>query len=136
MPRNFHSLFIHAFRRRFAEIAKPQISSRLLAAILLIVTIFLIGGGIYITFMPASVAAAYYAGLIMVYPEVYEQTLAEGIAVMLTYALGTGGLMLIYQSAKFRYSPYRASLLIKVGVILLVIAFIILEAILLYKISF
>ncbi|MBS7605441.1 MAG: hypothetical protein QXZ64_02955 [Candidatus Bathyarchaeia archaeon] len=86
--------------------------------------------------MPAYVAASYYVGLLMIYPAIYEQTLAEGIAVMLTYALGTIGLILIYQSAKFRYNPHRASLLIRVGVTLFVVAFIILEAIMLYKIGF
>lgn len=135
MPKNSLSSPASALQRKISNLVKYLFSPRLLTIILLIATIFLIGGGIYIAFMPAYAVASYYAGLFMIYPAIYEQTLAEGIAVMLTYALGALGLMLIYQSAKFRYNPHRASLLIRVGVALFVIAFIILEAIILYKIS-
>ncbi|MEM1586755.1 MAG: hypothetical protein QXX99_00115 [Candidatus Bathyarchaeia archaeon] len=133
MPKN-SSPVVYTFLRRLAKLTEHERLSQILVVILLIATIFLIGGGIYITFMPREVVTAYYRGLIMVYPGLYDQTLAEGAAVILTYALGTAGLMLIYRSARFRHNPGRASLLIKIGVILLIVSIIMIEAILFYKI--
>lgn len=134
MPKNSSSL-AYAFWRKLIKLAEYRLSSQILVAILLIATIFLIGGGIYITFMPGEVLMAYYRGFLMVRPGLHDQTLSEGAAVMLTYALGTVGLMLIYRSAKLRHNPGQASLLIRIGAILLIISVVMLEAILYYKLN-
>lgn len=107
-----------------------------IAVILLLVIVFLISGGVYLTFMPKEILMPYYRGLLIIYPGIHDQTLAEGIAVMLIYFLGTAGLMLIYRSTKYRHNPQQAHTLIIIGIVLLMIALTMIETILFYKIRF
>ncbi|MBS7640321.1 MAG: hypothetical protein QXJ19_06265 [Candidatus Bathyarchaeia archaeon] len=130
MPRNFSS---HSLQKKLTKIIKYQPSPRLIAVTLFLLTIFLISGGIYLIFMPMIEAAPYYRGLI-IYPGIHDQTPAEGIAIMLTYTLGTIGLILIYRSIRYRHNPNQAHTLIAIGVMLLVIALVVIEAILFHKV--
>jgi len=99
-------------------------SPYLIAAALMAASIFLLGGGIYDISTP-DISSGLYP-----YPSLHYQFLNESIIVMVIYALGSAGLILIYWSAKYRRNPRQASLLIQVGVALLIIAFIIVEVIL------
>lgn len=132
MPKN--SSFAQDLWRRFARLARYRPPPLLIAVILLLAMIFLISGGVYLIFMPREAIAPYYGGLVIVYPGVHDQTLAESIAVMLIYILGTAGLMLIYRSARHRHNPNQAHIMIVIGVILLVVAFALIEAILFHKV--
>ncbi len=84
--------------------------------------------------MPREAIAPYHGGLVIIYPGVHNQTLAESIAVILIYILGAAGLMLIYRSVKHRHNPNHAHMMIVIGIILLVVAFTLIEAIFFYKI--
>lgn len=128
-------LGMYRFLRRLIKLFAYQPSSKFIAIILLIATVFLISGGVYILFTPPEIFLQYGGSLHMIYPSLYEQTLAESMAVMLIYALGASGLMLIYRSIRYRHNPSRASLLVKVGVALLITAFIIIEVIFLQKLG-
>lgn len=122
------------FSKRLRRMVRYRPSLNLVALALLFVTIFLIGGGIYMISMPPEEVSPYYRGLVIISPGTHSQTLTEGIAVMLVYALGAAGLILIYRSARHRYNPKQAYMLISIGVILLILAFAIIEIILLHKI--
>lgn len=126
---------MHRFLRKCTKLITYQPSSKFIAIILLIATIFLISGGVYILFTPTEIFLQYRGTLRMIYPSLYEQTLAESVAVILIYVLGAIGLMLIYRSIKYRYNPSRASLLINAGIALLIIAFIMIELIFLQKLG-
>ena len=109
----------------------------LIAVILMFATIFLLGGGIYDVSVPIRSVLPYYRGFILLYPSLHEQVLSESIAIMITYALGAAGLILIYRSARFRRNPSQSSLLIQLGAALLIIAFIIAESVLyMWKLGF
>lgn len=97
------------------------------AIILMLFTIFLFGGGIYMISMPIRSVIPYSRGFIFLYPGLHDQMLGESIAVMITYALGAAGLILIYQSVKYLRNPSQASTLIRAGIILFIIVVIILE---------
>jgi hypothetical protein len=107
--------------KRITKVFKYRLPSQLMSLILVVVTIFLISGGIYAISMPSRWT------FLIIYRGLYDQTPIESVAIMLTYALGAAGLLLVYYSMKYRYNPGQASLLIKVGVFLLILSFIIIE---------
>ncbi|MBS7624353.1 hypothetical protein KEJ29_02090 [Candidatus Bathyarchaeota archaeon] len=113
--------------RRIRKIFEYRPPQNLIAIILMLLSIFLISGGIYDISMPTRGAIPYGSGFLFLYPSLHDQLLSESIAVMVIYALGAAGLILIYQSVKYRRNPSQASMLIQVGIALLIIAIIILE---------
>ena len=91
--------------------------------------IFLLGGGIYdILEKPV---AGYPLGsgrfLAFVPYQIHEQFLSGSIAVMIIYALGTTGLLLIYRSTRYIRNPRQVSFLTKIGVVLILISFVAIE---------
>jgi len=55
---------------------------------------------------------------------------------MILYALGALGLLLIYQSTKYIRNPRQVSSILRIGVALILIAFVAVEAILYWKLNF
>lgn len=109
----------------------------LIAVILMFITIFLLGGGVYDITVPIRSVLPYYRGFILLYPSLHDQVLSESLAIMIIYALGAAGLILIYRSARYRRNPEQSSLLIQLGAALLIISFIIVESVLyMWKLGF
>jgi len=59
-----------------------------------------------------------------------EQLLVGSIGVMILYALGSLGLILIYYSTKYMHNQRHATILVGIGASLLLISFVIVESIL------
>ncbi|MEM2430500.1 MAG: hypothetical protein QXX94_00820 [Candidatus Bathyarchaeia archaeon] len=97
-----------------------------IAISLMISAIFLLGGGIY----DLSVSDISFGSILYPYPRLDSQFLGESIIIMISYALGAAGLILMYWSVRYRRNPRQASLLIQLGIALLLIIFIITEVIL------
>lgn len=97
------------------------------AIILMLFAIFLLGGGIYSVSMPIRSVIPYASGFIFLYPSLHDQMLGESIAVMIIYALGAAGLILVYRSIKYLRNPGQASALMRAGIILFIIMVIVLE---------
>lgn len=137
MGKNEVSSAINFFQRKINKLAKHRPSPRIVAIILMVSSIFLISGGIYdVTMKPRSVLP-YYRGFLFLYPSLHEQVLNESVAIMIVYAFGAIGLLLIYRSVKYMRNPNQASLLIKLGAGLLILTFIMLEAVLyLWKLGY
>ncbi len=72
---------------------------------------------------------------LFLYPQLSEQFISDSIVAMTVYALGIVGLLAIYQSTKYVYKPRQAYMMMLVGVVLLLIAYIFLEASIQLKIS-
>jgi hypothetical protein len=122
------SSLVMRFIQKIVEIINYRPSPYIVAIILAAITIFLLGGGIYdVTLKPRSVIP-YSSGFIFLYPSLHEQILNESIAIMIVYALGAAGLILIYRSTRYMRNPEQASLLIKIGAALLILTFIVVEA--------
>lgn len=110
--------------------AKPSVFA--LAVIAMAVAIFLYGGGLHLIIV-RPLPAVYYGGrFLFVYPQLSEQWVSDSLIAMILFALGVAGAMFIYQSTKYAYKPRQAYLTFVIGAILLMMAYISLEAVLHY----
>jgi len=119
------SYSINRFYRRIST-AKP--STLILSIIAIAIAIFLFGGGLYNLIMQ-PLPAVYYGGrFIFLYPQLSEQFITDSIVATILYALGVVGLITIYQSTRYAYKPRQAYMMLLVGIVLLLLAYIFLEA--------
>jgi OST3 / OST6 family. len=91
--------------------------------------IFLFGGGLFT--LIEKPLPAYYSGsqFYFIYPnDISNQFVGDTIISVALYALGFVGLLAIYQSTKNAYKPRQAYMLLIVGVTLVLISYIFLEA--------
>ncbi len=100
-----------------------------IAVIVMAVAIFLLGGGIYDILIGPAAAIPLGSGRFLSYfpYQIHEQLLVGSLAVMVLYALGATGLLLIYRSTKYVRDPHQASMLIGVGAVLILIAYVAIE---------
>lgn len=131
---------IRWFRRRISSLAffvqktywkiitaKP--SMFVIAVIVVATSIFLLGGGVY-DFLEKPLVAIVAAGgrIIVFYPyALNEQFLMESVVVMTGYAIGVVGFLLTYQSTKYAYRPRQAYILLLMGCVLIITAYIFIE---------
>jgi len=119
------SYSINRFYRRIST-AKP--STLILSIVAIAIAIFLFGGGLYNLIMQ-PLPAVYYGGrFIFLYPQLSEQFITDSIVATILYSLGVVGLITIYQSTKYAYKPRQAYMMLLVGIVLLLLAYIFLEA--------
>jgi len=123
MPYSLNKLY-----RRLSAL-KP--SNMALAVAALAIAIFLYGGGIYnIVSRPIP---SYYSpsiGFLFINPYLSEQFLWDSLMATVLFALGVIGALLMYQSTKYASNPRQAHLMLIVGVMLFIIAYVSIEAIL------
>jgi len=121
------SSFSYSINRFYRRISTAKPSTLILSAIAIGVTIFLFGGGLYNLIMK-PLPAVYYGGrFYFLYPELGSQFITDSIVATTLYALGVIGLVAIYQSTKYAYKPRQAYMTFLVGIVLLLIAYILLE---------
>ncbi len=103
-------------------------STIILAGIVVAASVFLLGGGIYDIIERPVVAFVSGGRIIPYYPQgLNEQLLGESVASMILYALGVVGLVLMYQSTKYAYSPREAFTMLLIGLVLLLIGWVLVE---------
>jgi hypothetical protein len=123
---------MNRFYRRISTV-KP--STLVLSVIVVAFAIFLLGGGLYNIIMK-PLPAVYYGGrFIFLYPQLSEQFVTDSMVATVLYSLGVVGLISIYQSTKYAYKPRQAYMMFLVGIILLLIAYIFLEAVIKSKVG-
>jgi hypothetical protein len=128
LKRRFSSLAFFVQKTYWKIItAKPSIF--LVAVIVVATCIFLLGGGLYDLLEKPLVAVVATGGRIIVfYPyTINEQFLMESIVVMVGYVIGVVGFLLTYQSTKYAYRPRQAYILLLVGCVLIITAYIFIE---------
>ena len=94
--------------------------------ILLVFSIFVLGGGIY-NIMEKPLAITPGSGRTWTFYVPYDinrQALNESIIVMLFFVIGIAGYFICYLSTKYVYSPRRAWILALIGICMLLIGFI------------
>jgi hypothetical protein len=118
----------YSFNKIYRRISSMKPSTFILSIITMAIAIFLFGGGVYnITVMPYP--AIYSQGrFVFVNPYLSQQFIADSIAATILYSLGAVGLIIIYQSTKYAYKPKQAYMIFVVGTVLLMLAYIFLEA--------
>ena len=126
-----------AFRlqKTYERLTNFKPSLFLVGVTIVMVSIFLLGGGIYdILSQPQS--AYYYGGRVIVfYPSLGEQFLVGSLLIMIFGALGFAGFLIAYRSTKYAYNPRQAYRFLLVGVALLIISYVLIENGLLSKFS-
>ncbi|UCH31762.1 MAG: hypothetical protein JSV05_09810 [Candidatus Bathyarchaeota archaeon] len=115
-------------QKTYWKIITLKPSTILLASLAIATSVFLLGGGIYDILEQPIIAFVSGGRVIPYYPQALnEQLLGESIASMILYSLGILGLILMYQSTKYAYSPREAFTTLLIGLLLLLIGWIIVE---------
>jgi hypothetical protein len=125
-------------RRAYARIAAYRPPRSLIAAAVIAISIFLLGGGIYDIFMsPLAVLPTRGGRFLSFIPgRINEQLLVGSIGVMILYALGALGLILIYHSVRYIRSQRHALIFMGIGVALVLLSFITVESILFWIVHY
>jgi hypothetical protein len=125
----------YSLNKLYRTVSTTKPSTLILSIIAIGIAIFLFGGGLYdLTMKPYP---AVYSGtrFILVDPRLSEQFISDSIVATILYSLGVIGLLVIYQSTKYAYKPRQAYMMFIVGVVLLLLAYIFLEAAIQQKIG-
>lgn len=122
------SSFSYSINRFYRKVSTAKPSTFILSTIAIAVAVFLFGGGLY-TIIMKPLPAVYYGGrFLFLYPQLSEQFVSDSIIAMILYSLGVIGAITLYQSTKYAYKPRQAYMMFLVGIVLLLIAYIFLEA--------
>ena len=125
-----------SLRRSFKKIITAKPSVFMIAILIVALSVFLLGGGIYDLLVHPLSVIPYGSGVLFFYPGLQQQVVVESIGVMMTYAMGVAGILLMYQSTKYAYNPRQAFMTLLVGVILIIIAYFIFENLVSSKMTF
>jgi len=119
-------------RKIYAKASSFRPQRSIIAIILVGVSIFLLGGGVYDIFMKPLPVLPIGGGRFLSYVpyRLNEQLLVGSIGVMVLYALGSLGLILIYHSIRHMHNRRHALIMVGIGTTLLIIAFTMVESIL------
>jgi hypothetical protein len=119
----------------YRRVSTTKPSTLILSIVAIGIAVFLFGGGVYdLTMKPFP---AVYSGthFILVDPRLSEQFISDSIVATILYSLGVIGLLAIYQSTKYAYKPRQAYMMLIVGAVLLLLAYIFLESAIQQKIG-
>jgi len=112
----------------YRRISTIRPSAMILSILAMAFAVFLFGGGLYDIIMKPYPAVYYGGRFIFLYPDLSMQFLSDSIEAMMLFTLGAIGLVAVYQSTKYAYKPRQAYMLFLVGVVLLFLTYILLEA--------
>ena len=129
----------YSINRFYRRISTTKPSASILSAVVIGAAIFLFGGGLYNVIrkpLPSAYVELPGGGrFLFLYPQLSEQFISDSLIAMILYSMGIIGAIAMYQSTKYAYKPRQAYLMLLVGVVLLVIAYIFLEAAIQIKMS-
>ncbi|HDI12155.1 MAG TPA: hypothetical protein ENF63_01025 [Candidatus Bathyarchaeota archaeon] len=115
-------------RRLWNKITTYKPSIWVISGVIIALSIFLLGGGIYDIIEKPIPIGMQGGRVITFYPYgINEQLLGESLLVMILYGLGVVGLILTYQSTKFAYRPRQAYIMLLIGISLVTLSYIFVE---------
>lgn len=123
------SSFAFSLQKTYEKIITAKPSLFFVGASAVVVSLFLLGGGIY-DILTTDIAVAYFppgGKIIVFYPSLAEQFLLESMLVMIFGAIGFAGFLIAHRSTKYAYSPRQAYRFLLVGCVLLIIGYILIE---------
>jgi hypothetical protein len=114
--------------RWFRKISTAKPSVFILSIIVIASAVFLFGGGLY-TIIIQPLPSAYISGrgFLFLYPDLGYQFISDTVISTMLYALGFIGLLAVYQSSKYAYKSREAYMMLVIGVVLLFLAYVLLE---------
>jgi hypothetical protein len=108
----------------------------LIAVTIAALSIFLLGGGIYDILEKPLLGIPVGSRIIFFYPgTVQEQTGYDSLFAMITYSFGLIGILFVYQSTKYAYRPRQALILVLIGAMFILLAYVSIENLIYLKIS-
>jgi len=123
-------------QRTARKIATAKPSIFVITSVIVALTVFFLGGGIYDLLAQPIIAFPIGRRILFFYPySVHEQAVVESLLVMTSYALGFFGVFLMYQSTKYAYKPRQAYILLLTGMVFLLIAYVYIENLLWSKLT-
>jgi len=118
----------HFIQKMYWKIVTIKPSILVIAITVTAASIFFLGGGVYDILEQPAFAVFIQGRMYPVYPySLSEQFLGESMFVMILYGLGAAGLLVTYQSTKYAYRPRQAFMLLLMGVLLIILAYIFVE---------
>jgi len=115
-------------RRAYGKITTAKPSVFIIAAIVTAFSLFLLAGGVYDILEQPLTVIPWGRGVLFFYPDLHGQILPESVGVMIAYAIGVAGILLMYQSTKYAYKPRQAFMMLLSGIVLILIAYIYIES--------
>jgi len=135
IKRRFASLG-YAGRKAYWKIVTAKPSIFIVASIIVGASIFLLGGGIFDILQQPLLGIPIGRRVLYFYPgTVHDQAVLESFMVMISYFIGVFGILLMYQSTKYAYKPRQAFILLLVGAMFILIAYINVENLIWTKLS-
>ena len=117
-----------SLNRLYNRISTAKPSTLIVSTLAIAFAVFLFGGGLYDLVVKPQPAVYYKGQFIFLYPQLSEQFISDSIVATILYSFGIIGLIVMYQSTRYAYKPRQAYMMFIVGIILLLIAYIFLEA--------
>jgi hypothetical protein len=128
--------FSFTLRKAYERISTIKPSILIVAIIITAFSLFLLAGGVYDILEQPLAAIPYGKTILFYYPyTLAAQAVIESIGVMIAYAMGAIGLLLMYQSTKFAYKPRQAFMLLVSGIALILISYIYVESLVYQKLN-
>jgi len=126
----------YATRKAYRKISTAKPSIFIISAVIAALSIFLLGGGVYDILEKPLVAIPIGSRVLFYYPgTVHEQTILDSSFAMVSYFFGLLGLLLMYQSTRYAYSPRQAWILLLVGAFFIFVAYVFMENLIWAKLS-
>jgi hypothetical protein len=129
------SSFAYFARKTYWKMATAKPSLTIIGFAVVGLSIFLLGGGVFdliVPFVPIGFPLA--TRVLFFYPRsIHEQAFLESLLVMTVYGIGVAGFILTYQSTKYAYRSRQAFTLLSVGLVLIFIAYLLIEYVLWLK---
>jgi len=115
-------------RRTYWKISTVKPSVVVVATTVVALALFLLAGGVYDILEQPLAAIPFGRKVLFFYPYTLQaQAVIESVGIMVVYAMGVAGVLLMYQSTKYAYKPRQAFMMLLSGVVLVLIAYIYLE---------
>ncbi len=125
----------YAVRKGYQKIVTTKPSIYVVAGIIVGVSIFLLGGGVFDVLEKPLVAIPLGSKIIFFYPGITNQSILDSAIAMLTYFFGVMGILLMYQSTKYAFKARQAYILLLLGAVFILIAYVIMENLIWFKLS-
>lgn len=117
-----------SLRKAYWKILTAKPSIFIVATIVTALSLFLLAGGVYDILEQPLAAIPFGRRVLFFYPYTLQaQAVIESLGVMVAYAMGVAGILLMYQSTKYAYRPRQAFMMLLSGVVLILIAYIYIE---------
>jgi hypothetical protein len=114
--------------RLYRMITTVKPSNLLIPVLAIVFAVFLFAGGVYDLIQRPVPAIFYNNKFYFLNPYLSQQFVSDSIIATILYSLGVIGLIVVYQSTRYVYKPRQAYMMLIVGLALMLMAYIFLEA--------